>query len=100
MRFPNTYEGAQAAKYSYSGDYADYGSGPPSPSQSVPAPLDPHGLPVPSESSSSFFTNQATLAQFAPPGKLRVSSASVVRDITVPGSHLHSAFIVQSGSNE
>ena len=45
-------------------------------------------------------TNQPTLAQFAPPGKLRVSSASVVRHITVSGSHLHSAFIVQSGSKE
>ena len=63
MRFPNPYVGAQAAKYPYPGDYADFGSGPPSPSQSAPAPLDPHGLPVPSESSSSLFTNQATLAE-------------------------------------
>ena len=35
-----------------------------------------------------------------PPGKLRVPSARVVGNITVPGSYLHSAFIVQSGSSE
>ena len=40
------------------------------------------------------------MAQFAPPGKFHVPSASVVGDVTVPGSYLHSAFIVQSGSNE
>ena len=68
--------------------------------QSAPAPLDPHGPPVPSESSSSSFTDEATLAQFAPTGKLRVPSVSVVENITVPGSYLHSAFKVQSGSNE
>ena len=53
-RFPNPYAGAQAVTYTYSEDYADFGSVSPSPSQSAPAPLDPHGLPVPSESSSSF----------------------------------------------
>ena len=40
------------------------------------------------------------MAQFAPPGKFHVSSESVVGDVTVPGSYLHSAFVVQSGSNE
>ena len=55
---------------------------------------------VPSESSSSSFAEQTTLAQFAPPGKLRVPSASVVGNVTVPGSYLHSAFIIQSGSSE
>ena len=36
-----------------------------------------------------------------PPGKSRVPNESVVGDITVvPGSYLHSAFVVQSGSNE
>ena len=39
------------------------------------------------------------MAQIAPPGKSRVPSESVVGDITVPGSYLHSAFVVQSGSN-
>ena len=38
--------------------------------------------------------------QSAPPVKLRVPSASVLGNITVPGSYLHSAFIVQSGSSE
>ena len=85
--------------YSYSEDYADFGSGPP-PLQSAPVPPDQHGPPVPSESSSSSFSEQATLAQFAPPGKLHVPSESVVVDVTVPGSYLHSAFVVQSGSNE
>ena len=89
----------QAATYSYSEDYADFGSGPPL-SQSASAPPDPHGPPVPSESSSSSFTEQATLAQFAPPGKLRVPSESVVGNVTVPGSYQHSAFAVQLGSSE
>ena len=70
------------------------------PSQPGPAPPDPHDPPVPSESSSSSFTDQATLGQFAPPGKLRVPSATVVGNITVPGSFLHSSFIVQSGNSE
>ena len=35
-----------------------------------------------------------------PPGKSHVPNESVVGDITVPGSYLHSAFVVQSGSNE
>ena len=86
-RFPGPYEGAQAATYSYSEDYADFGSSPP-PSQSAPAPPDPHGPPVPSESSSSPFSEQATLAQFAPLGKLYVPSESVVGDVTVPGNYL------------
>ena len=60
---------------------------------------DPHGPPVPSSSSSSF-TEQATLAQFAPPGKLRVRSKMFVGDVTVPGSYLHSVFVVQSGNSE
>ena len=98
-RFPEPYTGAQAATYSYSEDYADFGSGPP-PSQSAPAPPDLHGPPVPSELSSSSFSEQATLAQFAPPGKFHVPNESVVGDITVPGSYLHSAFVVQSSSNE
>ena len=51
-RSPDPYTGAQAATYSYSKDYTDFGSGPP-PSQSAPAPPDLHGLPVPSESSWS-----------------------------------------------
>ena len=38
--------------------------------------------------------------QFAPPGKSHVPNKSVVRDVTVPGSYLHSAFVVQSGRNE
>ena len=97
-RFPDPYTGAQAATY-LDENYADFGSGPP-PSQSAPAPLDPHGPPVPSESSWSSFNEQTTLAQFAPPGKSPVPSESVVGDITVPGSYLHSAFVVQSGSNE
>ena len=49
-RFPDPYMDAQAANYSYSEDYADFGSGPP-PSQSAPAPPDLHGSPVLSESS-------------------------------------------------
>ena len=98
-RFPDPYAGAQAATYSYSGDHADFGSEPPPPSQSAPAPPDPHGPPVPSESYSSSFTEQATLAQSAPPGKLRVPSESVVGNVTVPGSYLHSAVVVQSGSS-
>ena len=97
-RFPDTYAGAQAATCSYSEDFADFTSGPPPP-QSSPAPPDPHGPPVPSESSSSFFSEQVTLAQFTPPGKLKVPSESMVGDVTVPGSYLHSAFIVQAGSN-
>ena len=97
--FPNSYAGAQAATYSYSEDYAGFGSGSP-PSQSALAPPTPHGPSVPSESSSSSFSEQATLAQFTPPGKLKVPSESVVGDVTVPGSYLHSAFIVQSGINE
>ena len=99
MRFPEPYTGAQAATYSYSEDYADFGSGPP-PLQSAPAPPDLYGPPVPSESSSSSFSEQATLAQFAPPGKFHVPNESVVGDVTVPGSYLHSAFVVQSSSNE
>ena len=98
-RFPDPYTGAQAATYLYSEDYADFGSGHPS-SQSAPAPPDLHGPPVPSESFWSSFSEQATLAQFAPPGKFHVSNESVVADVTVPGSYLHSAFVVQSGSNE
>ena len=98
-RSPDPYTGAQAANYSYSEDYADFGSGPP-PSQSAPAPPDLHASPVPSESSWSSFNEQATLAQFAPPGKSHVPNKSVVGDVTVPGSYLHSAFVVQSGSNE
>ena len=96
--FPDPYTGAQAATYSYSEDYADFGSGPPS--QPAPAPPDVHGSPVPSESSSSSFSEQATLAQFAPLGKFHVPNESVVGDVTVPDSYLHSAFVVQSGSNE
>ena len=38
--------------------------------------------------------------QFAPPGKSHVPNESVVGDVTVPGSYLHSAFVVQSASNE
>ena len=98
-RFPDPYTGAQATTYSYSEDYADFGSGPP-PSQPAPAPPDLHGPPVPSESSWSSFSEQATLAQFAPPGKFHVPNERVVGDVTVPGSYLHSAFVVQSGSNE
>ena len=97
---PDPYAGVQAATYSYSGDYADYESESPPSSQSAPAPPDSHGPPVPSESSSSCFTDHATLAQFAPPSKSRVPSASVEGNITVPGSYLHSAFVMQSGSNE
>ena len=68
--------------------------------QSAPTPPNPHGPPAPSESSSSSFTEQVTLAQITPPGKLRVPSESVVGNVTVPGSYLHSAFVVQSGSSE
>ena len=93
------YTGAQAATYLYSEDYAGFGSGPP-PSQSAPAPPDLHGPPVPSELSWSSFSKQASLAQFAPPGKFHVPNESVVGGVTVPGSYLHSAFVVQSGSNE
>ena len=96
---PDPYTGAHAANYSYSEDCADFGSGPP-PSQSVSAPPDLHASPVPSESSWSSFSEQATLAQFAPPGKFHVSNKSVVGDVPVPGSYLHSAFVVQSVSNE
>ena len=78
---------------------AEFGSGPP-PSQSAPAPPDLHGPPVPSESSSSSFSEHATLAQFAPPGMFHVPSESVIGDFTVPGSYLHIAFVGQSGSNE
>ena len=53
-----------------------------------------------SESSSSSFSEQATLAQFASPGKFHVPNESVVGDVTVPGSYLHSAFVVHSGSSE
>ena len=38
--------------------------------------------------------------QFAPPGKSHVPNESVVGDVTAPGSCLHNAFVVQSGSNE
>ena len=98
-RSPDPYTGAQAANYSYSEDYAVFGSDPP-PSQSAPAPPDLHASPVPSESSWSSFSGQATLAQFAPPGKSPVPNESVVGDVTVPGSYLHSAFVVQPGSND
>ena len=98
-RFPDPYMGAQTANYLCSEDYADFGNDP-APSQSAPAPPDLHGPPVPSESSWSSFSEQATLAQFAPPGKFHVPNESVVGDVTVPGSYLHSAFVVQSGSNE
>ena len=98
-RSPDPYTGAQVATYSYSEDYADFGSGPP-PSQSAAAPPDLHGLPVPSEPSWSSSSEQASLAQFAPPGKFHVPNESLVGDDTVPGSYLHSAFVVQSGSNE
>ena len=97
-RFLDPYTGAQAATY-LDEDYADFGSGPPPP-QSAPAPPDQHGPPVSSESSWSSFSEQATLAQFTPPGKSPVPNESVVGDVTVPGSYLHSAFVVQSGSNE
>ena len=97
--FPDPYTGVQAATFSYSQDYADFGSGP-SPSQSAPAPPDLHGPPVPSESSWSSFSEQATPAQFAPPGKFHVPNESVVGDVTVPSSYLHCAFVVQSGSND
>ena len=40
------------------------------------------------------------MAQFALPGKFHVQNESVVGDVTVPGSNLHRAFVVQSGSNE
>ena len=40
------------------------------------------------------------MAQFAPPGELRLPSESVVGNVTVPDSYLHSAFIVQLGSSE
>ena len=89
----------QCATYSFSQDYADFGSGLP-PLKSAPAPPDLHGPPVPPESFSSSINKQATLAQFAPPGKFHVLSQIVVGDVTVPGSYLHSAFVVQSGSNE
>ena len=56
--------------------------------------------PFGSESSWSFFSEQATLAQFAPPGNFHVPNESVVGDVTVPSSYLHSAFVVQSGSND
>ena len=98
-RSPGPYTGAQAANCSYSEDYADFGSGP-LPSQSAPAPPDLHGSPIPSESSWSSFSEQATLAQFAPPDKFHVRNESVVGDVIVPGSYLHNAFVVQSGSNE
>ena len=97
--FPDPYTGAQAAIHSYFEHYADFGSGPP-PSQSAPPPPDPHGPPVPSESCSSSFSEQATLAQFAPRDKFHVPNESVVGDVTVPGSYLHSVFVVKSGSNE
>ena len=84
-RSPDLYTGAQAATYSYSEDYADFGSGPPPP-QSAPAPPDLHGPPVPSKSSWSSSSEQATLAQFAPPGKFHVPNESVVGDVTVPGN--------------
>ena len=96
---PDPYAGAQAATYSYSEDYADYGSSPPS-SQSAPVPPDLHGLPVPSESSSSSYSEQATLTQFGSPGKLHEPSESMIGDVTLPGSYVHSAFVVQSASNE
>ena len=98
-RSPDPYTGAQASNYSYSEDYADFGSGPP-PSRSASTPPDLHASPVPSESSWSSSSEQATLAQFAPPGKSPVTNESVVGDVTVPGSYLHSAFVVQSGSND
>ena len=34
------------------------------------------------------------------PGKFHVPNESVVGDVTVPGSYLHCAFVVQSGSND
>ena len=43
-RFSDSYAGAQAATYSYSEDYADFGSDSP-PSQSAPAPPDLHRPP-------------------------------------------------------
>ena len=90
---------AQAKNYSYSEDCVNFGSGPP-PSQSAPAPPGLHASPVPSDSSWSSFSEQATLAQFAPPSKSHVPNESVVGGVTLPGSYLHSAFVVQSGSNE
>ena len=39
-RLPDPYAGAQVATYSCSGDYANFGSGAPLPSQSAPAPPD------------------------------------------------------------
>ena len=38
--------------------------------------------------------------QFAPPGKLHEPSESVIGDVTLPGSYVHNAFVVKSGSNE
>ena len=55
--------------------------------------------PTPEPSSSSF-SEHATLAQFAPLGKFNVPNESVVGDVTVPGSYLHSTFVVHSGSSE
>ena len=98
-RFPDPYPGAYAVTHSYSEDYADFGRGP-LPSQSAPMPSDPHGPPIPSESPSSSSSEQATLAQLTPPVKLHIPSESVVGDVTVPGISLHSAFVVQSGSND
>ena len=80
-RLPGPYVGAQAATYSYSGDYANFESRRPPPLQSATAPPDPHGQPVPSVLSSSSFTNQTTLAQFSPPAKLCVPSASNVKQL-------------------
>ena len=56
-RLPGPYVGAQAATYSYSGDYANFKSRRPPPLQSATAPPDPHGQPVLSVLSSSCFTN-------------------------------------------
>ena len=97
---PDPDAGAQAATYSYSGDYTNSESGPPSAPQSAPASPDPHGRLLPSKSFSSSFTDQATLAQYAPPGTFHVPSTSVVGNIAVPDSYLHSTFIVQSDSCE
>ena len=98
-RLPDPYAGVQAAAYSYFEDYANFGSGPPSSLQLAPAPPDLHEFPVPSEPTWSSSTDR-TLAQFVPPGKSSVPSTSVVKNITVPCSYLHSAFVVQLGSHE
>ena len=95
-----TYPRARKLLYSYSKDYANFGSGSPPPSPSVPVPPDSHGPPVSSLSSWGSFTYRVTLAKFAPLGKSRAPSESVVVNITVPGSYQHRAFVAQADRNE